>query len=100
MARQEGPSEGTRSASHGIEPAPPLGLRACESSGSVRRMADTVYVELYAETSRVVGDAIDDLVDRLTLAQSWPTSRPARGDSAFALVSFVVPTGFEPVSPP
>jgi len=33
-------------------------------------MADTVYVEPYAEASRAVADAIDDLVSRSVARQS------------------------------
>jgi hypothetical protein len=61
------------------------------------RMVDAVYVRLCEETSRELADAIDMLVERASRVRDGTTTGRGEPRNAFALV---VPTGFEPVSPP
>jgi integrase len=68
------------------------------------RMVDTVYLKLYNDVDRSVADAVGDFVPCVSRARDGPLTDQRRvpclrfaGDSA---MTCVVPTGFEPVSPP
>ncbi len=60
------------------------------------RIMDAVYVEIYSDAARGLADAIDRLAEDASAAGPRRDDQRRRPD----LFPLVVPTGFEPVSPP
>jgi hypothetical protein len=63
-------------------------------------MVDGTYVKLYEERGREVADAIDALVGTYRAPGGMYVARERCGGVRVSLLLPVVPTGFEPVSPP